>query len=975
MGIKQKLAVLFLVISLIPMLFLGFFMYGKSRTALATTTKNQLDSVASQLDARVVATIENYQRQVKFFTSRLGLRQQLVGYEDTRDPGTLAQLQQSLDESRASLPELTQITLADPDGTVVASTDRTRNGSSVTGPDFTAGKTGFTPSKSFPVPGHQLLIRQYGPLVLNGELIGVVEFTFSADSLLKITSDHAGLGQTGELLIVMRGTNGDVVAITPQRFQPDSALKARASAALASRPAVQAVEKHNQIFTNLSDYRGQAVLAATRYVPSTDWGLVVKIDKAEAFRPIHDLERALLIFGVLFTLVVTLLILEITRTISRPLLRITETTRKISAGKLKERVKIASHDEIGQLGASVNEMAEKLGNYQTDLERKVEERTARLRAITDSAIDAIVSGDSKGHIISWNEGARRMFGYTEKQLIGKPIALIMPERFRARHQAGLERLAAGGKATLLGKSIELIGLHKKHGEFPIELALSAWEVEGGRFFTGIIRDFTVRKKNELRIAQLASIVESSDDAIISKDLSGKILSWNRGAEKLYGYTAEEAVGQPITLLAAADRDTETTEILNKVKEGMYVEQYETFRKHKDGTLLDIDLTVSPIYGEDGSVIGAAATARDVSERRRNELRAAQLASIVESSGDAIISIGQDGKVMSWNQGATKLFGYTAKEMIGQSTSRLSPAEEQEDTSDLQKSLMHGDSVTLDTQIKTKSGRLMDTSLTLSPITGTDGNVIAASMIGRDISGQEELRRRQRDFVSIASHELRTPLTALIGYLSMVNLEKAADQAGRFIDRAGAAARRLSSLVEDLLSVARIEEERVVINFDTVAPGPVLDELIPTFQIAAEQKNIDLMFDNRLSDKDIIRADRGKLDQIFINLIDNAIKYTHPDGSVAVTASATSRLLTMKVADTGIGIDKDNLTRIFDRFYREYSELSVSAGGTGLGLFITKELVERQGGDLKITSRKGKGTTATLRFPVAKPDTTADQPSA
>ena len=177
---------------------------------------------------------------------------------------------------------------------------------------------------------------------------------------------------------------------------------------------------------------------------------------------------------------------------------------------------------------------------------------------------------------------------------------------------------------------------------------------------------------ELAPYWLSAIIETADDAIISKTLEGVITSWNKGAERIFGYTAEEAVGQSVTILIPADHLHEEPAILARLRAGNRIEHYETIRVRKDGTLINVSLTVSPIRGPDGQIIGASKIARDITERRRAEERLLQTASIVENSDDAIISKNLDGIILSWNPGAEKLYGYTAAETIGQPVTMLIP---------------------------------------------------------------------------------------------------------------------------------------------------------------------------------------------------------------------------------------------------------------------------------------------------------------
>jgi PAS domain S-box-containing protein len=262
--------------------------------------------------------------------------------------------------------------------------------------------------------------------------------------------------------------------------------------------------------------------------------------------------------------------------------------------------------------------------YRTDVERKQAEETlrkseARNRAVVDTATDAIITMTTDGLIRSFNPGAEHIFGYTAKEAIGQPLRMLMPERFRDPHEAGFRRYLETDEAHVVGKGpVELAGLRKGREEFPLELSLGEMRERDDIMFTGIIRDITERKRTEEEHYRLAAIVEASHDAILSKTLDGIITSWNPGAENLYGYSADEVIGHPISILVPPDRPQEISEILARIKRGEGIDQYETVRVTKDGRRLDVSIAISLIKDSTGNVIGASTIARDITQRKRAE---------------------------------------------------------------------------------------------------------------------------------------------------------------------------------------------------------------------------------------------------------------------------------------------------------------------------------------------------------------------
>lgn len=246
-------------------------------------------------------------------------------------------------------------------------------------------------------------------------------------------------------------------------------------------------------------------------------------------------------------------------------------------------------------------------------------------------------------------------------------------------------------------------------------------------------------------AYLAAVVDSSHDGIITKTLSGIIQTWNKSAERIFGYTAEEAVDQSILLVIPPHLHPEEASILARLRNGEVIDHYETVRRRKDGRLIDVALTVSPVRDSKGTIIGVSKIVRDITESKRISRTMAQvenlLALIVSSSDDAIISKDLNGTVTSWNRGAERMFGYTAEEMIGSSILRIIPLDRHSEETAILSKLRRGERIDhFETVRKKKDGRLFDISITVSPLVDQEGNVIGASKIGRDVSEQKQVQR-------------------------------------------------------------------------------------------------------------------------------------------------------------------------------------------------------------------------------------------
>ena len=471
------------------------------------------------------------------------------------------------------------------------------------------------------------------------------------------------------------------------------------------------------------------------------------------------------------------------------------------------------------------------------------------------------------------------------------------------------------------------------------------------------------QKSEKLNANLAAIVDSSDDAIIGKTLDSVITSWNNAAQLMFGYSADEIIGETVYKLIPSDRSGEEANIINKLKNGERVTHFETKRLKKDGTLIDVSLTISPIKDNYGNIIGLSEIARNITEIKKGEERSAKLAAIIESSDDAIISKTLESVITSWNDSAKRIFGYDAKEMIGESIYKLIPPDRKEEEPHILNRLKNGERVEhFETKRLTKYGKLIDVSLTISPVKDNKGNIIGLSKIARDITTQKLEEQRKNDFVAMVSHELKTPLTTISSYVQLL-LAKSKIEGDEFrtnaLTRTHVQTKKMVSMIHDFLSIARLDDGKITLHQSVFELHPLIEEVVEDAKILSVKHEI-LITD---CEEITLYADRDKIGQVLNNLLSNAIKYSPTGGKIILGCIKINNEVKIFVKDEGVGISLADQKQLSQRFFRSDNERLKGVSGFGIGLYLVSEILRFHHSKIELESVENIGSTFFFLLPI------------
>ena len=621
-----------------------------------------------------------------------------------------------------------------------------------------------------------------------------------------------------------------------------------------------------------------------------------------------------------------------------------------------------------------------------------------LSAIIDSSEDAIISKDLHGTITSWNKGAERIFGYTADEAIGGPISILIPPDKGAEELDILQRISRGER---LGH-YETFRVRKDGHRIEVSVTISPLR-QGSRIVgaSKIARDITDQKRIEREVqterARLQVTLKSIGDAVIVTDANGSVEFMNPVAEALTGWKSADAHGQALEAVFNIVNEKTRRRVANPaaraLQEGVTVGlANHTILISKTGAEFAIDDSASPIRTDGEEVLGAILVFRDVSAHRSGEDFRARLAAIIQSSDDAIVSKDLNGRIMSWNPGAVRLFGYTAEEAIGRPISIIIPPERLIEEAHILDRMRRGERIDhFETIRLRKDRRKVEISLTVSPLFDSDGNVIGASKIARDVTEHRRLQRelttaRERlqkyaeeleqtvqdrtselhaayreleAFTYSVAHDLRAPLRRMEGYLATLKLDlgpKLPPDPGDLLDRTMLCVQRTDRLVSDLLTLSQAGKQTP--RFQKTALSDVLQLALADLKSETENRRIEW----RIGSLPVVHGDPNLLRQMFVNLLSNAVKYTRrrPLAVIEVNQTLVQDTLTVYVRDNGIGFDPHQVSKLFTPFQRLHSEADFA--GSGIGLVIVERIVRRHGGRVWADAALDGGATFYFTLP-------------
>jgi PAS domain S-box-containing protein len=641
---------------------------------------------------------------------------------------------------------------------------------------------------------------------------------------------------------------------------------------------------------------------------------------------------------------------------------------------------------VGQLQAVISSLEAEVKKRRSAEEQLVE--TQQSLAVTLASIGAgFIATDRDGRVIRMNAVAEQITGWLQADAQGQSLWAVFhredrPAAFLLRSPVDV-MIEQGMTVNTVHR---IFSVSRDGRRTPLDVQSALTHADDGTVLGLVLvfRDMTSTIRAEAESSRLAAIVESSNDAIVGKTLDGRITSWNRAAESMYGYSAAEAIGQSVQMLIPPERASEEMRIVANLANGKPVSQFDTVRLSKDGRRIEVSITVSPIRDGEGRIVGASKIARDVTSQRRAEraLRdsEARLRFTLDSAaiGDWELDLTTDEIRRSLRH--DRCFGYDRLQpawRVDTFIDHVHPEERDEVAHSLRQAIVDGQPwhvqcrviwpdasvhwISAHGSVQRLDGRPTRMLGIVTEITQqrqAEEVRIKAQRLEAENRQIQEASRLKSQFLANMSHELRTPLNAVIGFADLLQsgaVPAGAPKHAQFLGHIATSGRHLLQLINDVLDLSKVESGKFEFFPEPVQLPMLLKEVTDVLHTATQRKNIVIGVHVEPGLTDLV-LDTARLKQVLYNYLSNAIKFTPQGGRVTVRASADgARHFRIEVEDSGIGIAPGDLSRLFVEFQQLDAGYSKQHQGTGLGLALTRRLVEAQGGSVGARSTLGLGS--------------------
>lgn len=916
MKIKTKISLYFILIFSLTVLtvgsLVGFFVYNNS--------KNQLYSYlfsSSRARAEHVLTFLNGQKEASAILAAASVYRDFL--KAPKDTVILDKIEKRLIRTKEIDKNILEIYILDKNGKVLATTDKEDVGEDRSKDTYfiNAKDKTFIKDVWYYNAYKRPVYSVSSPIIDEKEgFLGVSVLVYSPEAFYGIVSSENGMGRTEENFII----NKDKYFITPSLFLGNGVvLKQKVETKNANacflENEMNFVKQNgyvglrdylkNSAFIEAKDYRNVDVIATHLYIPETGWCFITKVDRLEFFKNSKQYIW-ILIFSFIISIILFLIIsFFVIKFVTKPIYALLKAVKKVEKGDLDVKVETISKDEIGDLSRNFESMIKSVKSSRQDIDKQVENQTKEIKENQE---------------------------YLENQQ--KAVLNILEDIQEEKN-----------KTELLAKDLE----------------------------------------------KFKMAVENASDHIVITDIEGIVLYANKAAEKITGFSKEEMMAKKAALLWKLPMPSDYYEKMwDTIKNKKQTFSGEIKNKRKNGEVYTAEVSISPVLDENQNIIYFVGIEHDVSDQKEAEEQVRQVLNnlqeesqklaiaksrdeaILNGIGDGIIVTDQDGNIMSVNLTTQEMLGLKKDDLIGKSVTHvLKMVDENGKEIPIQKRPMV-QALSTGNKISNKPGETFyylrkdgtkfPAGITVTPFI-FDGRIVGVIEVLRNITLEKEIDKAKTEFVSLASHQLRTPLSTVGWYTEMLlsgDAGKISKKQKEFLDEVYKGNRRMVDLVNALLNVSRIE-------LGTFAVDPVpsdIKEIAETVfdELVLQIKEKKLKIVKKYEKLNKINLDQKLIRIVFQNLLTNAVKYTQDKGTIELCVQKKNGKIQVSVKDNGFGIPENAKKNIFTKLFRADNAKIKDSGGTGLGLYIIKSIIEQSGGEIWFESTENKGTTFFFTIP-------------
>lgn len=970
----------------VPLIIFHLLNVSSEKQLLLNETIAKLQDVADINHKRITSLLSNKKNAVALIKSRTQLRKLLHKSTHSLTPNLINQIGEIITHAISSSTNIYGIALYNTDKTLVY-TSQDDLQSLITKSDLKTDGLPYNVKILFSERSQLLLFIE--PIELNSQLIGYIEIAFTNDELKAIVSDYTGLGSSGEIVLASRDVNGDAIFLTPTRNDPSVALSLTVPKNNLEIPITHAINGTNDIFPNYVDYREIPVLAISHHIPETDWGMVVKIDKAEAFKRVEQLNLQSIEVVVGALCLVSLLSFILISWITKPFFTIHNALVSAADGKLLNITDNHAIFEIQEVIKSINFMLKQRTQSEKALQNNINEliklnhqldsEAERFKRWKESNFIGIIHSDAKGNILDANSTLLDMIGYTQDELLNGEIDWknLTPDKYLPLDLRAVEEANDKGYWTPFEKAY----IHKSGHEVPILIGGSIFNRDNQEFIVFIV-SLADKYKQMQELERYKGIVENSNDMFAFLDLNYTFRTVNDAYLKLHQKSREELLGQTVSEILGQPLFNKVKDKIDQAIQGEAVTFKETLfaNTHRESRLR---VSYIPYHSNENKIIGFIFKGEDVTEleskQKLIELKEAEQQRIIESLLEGIFTTDAHGKILSFNPEAENIFGYKESEIVGHSIDKLTDGVGQH-SQKLANFIQSGSSQIInnrlgrDVNAKHKNGHIFPIRISVASMPLTECGELHFIANFQDMSEHEQqakLINRSSKLESLGNiaggvaHDFNNILGIILGYISLMeDFDKDPTASIKAIERACFRGQKLTSNLLTFAKKTPSSPSYVDIN-ELIQKNKKLLESAMTSKI-----KLVLNLDTKI---DRVYIEENLFEDLLLNLSINAMHAMPNGGELSITSEQvelsheqmqalelkTSNTIKLRFKDTGSGILPEHIDKIFDPFFTTKKET-----GNGLGLSQCYGFIIASHGTIDVVSQVNEGTEFTIYFPAA-----------